>query len=247
MLRNQDLNKARPSPSTKSKKPTRAAVGSASDLLRLERELKSSTPAPCMPSSTSTEVTSKSKKPANTAVGSASCLPRLECKLINPTSTPCMPSTMSIEATSKISVTIGGALPGTTTLHGSTNTTSTAFHMPISRQLSPTSVKQGNIILHELCVKAKRLTESDITKYTTQRKTPAKPLKLVLHKLPLVPTQSVNVATPKTSSEPMLHSPTRLHTSRKGKDKVAHTKQSNSIQPKCKISGHPSGDKHHTF
>ena len=161
MLRNQDFNKAGPSPSIKSKKPASAAAGSASDLPRLECELKSNTSAPCMPGTTSTEVTSQTKKPANTAVGNASC------KLINTTSTPCTPSTMSIEATSKICVTIGGALPGTTTLHANTNTTSTAFHMPISRQLSPTSVKQGNIKLHELCVKAKRLTESDIAKYTT--------------------------------------------------------------------------------
>ena len=248
-LGKQDLNRACPSPSTKSRKPASTAVGSASDLPRLECELKSITSAPCTLGTMSTEVTPKSKKPANTAAGNASCLPRLERELINitSTSTPCMPSIMSVEATSKISVTIGGALPGTTTLSASTNTTSTAFHMPTSRQLSATSVKQGNIKLREFCVKAKRLTESDIAKYTTQRKTLAKPLKLVLHKLPLVPTQSVKVATPKISSEPTLYSSTRLHTSRKGKDKVAHTKQPNLVRPKCKISGHPSGDKHHMF
>ena len=150
-------------------KPASTAAGSASDLPRLEHELKSTPSAPCMPGTMSTEVTPKSKTPANTAEGSASYLPRLEHELINTTSTstPCTPSTMSIEATSNISVTIGGALPGTTTLSASTNTTSTAFHMPTSRQLSPTSVKQGNIKLRELCVKVKRLTESDIAKYTT--------------------------------------------------------------------------------
>ena len=243
-------NKACPLPSTKSKKPASAAAGSASDLPRLEHALISTT-SPCMPGTTSTEVTPKNKKPANAAAGSVSYLPRLECELINTTSTPCTPSTMSIEATPKMSVTTSGALPGTTSLSAGSNTTSTAFHMPVSAQLHPTIIKQGNIKLHELYVKTKRLTESDIAKYTTQRKTPARPLKLVLHKLPLVPTQSVNVATSKTSSEPMLHSPTRSHTSRKGKDQVAQTKLPNPEQkktmPKCKISGHPSGDKHHAF
>ena len=155
-----------------------------------------------------------------------------------------------------MSVTTGGTLSGTATL--SADTTSTALHLPVSTQLpptfvkqEPTSVSQGNIKLRELCVKVKRLTESDIAKDTTRRKTLAKPLKLVLHKLPLVPTQSVDVASPKTSSEPKLHSPTRSHISRKEKDKVVQTKQPNlewkKTVPKCKISGHPSGDKHHTF
>ena len=170
-----------------------------------------------MPGTTSTEVTLKSKKPVNVSAGSASYLPRLEHELINTTLAPCMPSTTSTEATPKMSVITSGALIGTTTLSAGTTTTSTASHMPVSTQLPPTFVKQGNIKLRELCVrsKAKRLTESDIAKYTTRRKTPAIPLKLVLHKLHLVPTQSVNVATPKTSSEPTLHSPTRSHSSRK--------------------------------
>ena len=55
------------------------------------------------------------------------------------------------------------------------------------------------------------------------------------------------MTTPKTSLEPTLLSPTRLCTSRKEKDKEAHTKQPNLIQPERKISGCPSGDKHHTF
>ena len=155
----------------KSKKPANAAAGSASDLPRLERELISTTSAPCMPGTISTEVTPKSKKPANAAAGSASDLPRLERELISTTSAPCMPSTISTEATQKTSVTTSGALPGTTTLSAATTTTSTAFHMPVSTQFPPTFVKQGNIKLRELCVKAKRLTESDIAKYTTRKKT----------------------------------------------------------------------------
>ena len=159
-LGKQDLHKACPSPLTESKEPTSAAAGSVSDLPRLEREL------------------------------------------ISTTSAPCTPGTMSTEATPNTSVTTGGALSGTTTL--SADTTSTALHLPVSTQLpptlvkqEPTNVRQGNITLHELCVKVKRLTESDIAKHTTRRKTFAKPLKLVSRKLPLVPTQSVNVATPK--------------------------------------------------
>ena len=132
---------------------------------------------------------SKEKNPASAAVGSASDLPRLECELISTTSAPYMSGTTSTEATPKMSVTTGGALPGTTTL--SANTTSTALHLPVSTQLPPALVKQGltyvsqgNIKLHKLCVKVKRLTESDIAKHTITRKTPAKPIKLVLHKLP---------------------------------------------------------------
>ena len=195
------------------------------------------------------------KTSASAAAGSAADLPRLEHKLTG-TTKPCMPGTTGTEVIPKTSAAACRALSGTTKPHQITDTNPITVHSSYSAQSPATLVKQkpaymnqGNIEIRELHVNVTRLTKTDITKHTAKRQTFVKSVKLVLHKLPLVVTQSVTVASPKTSSEPKTHSPTRVLS--QIEDVEEQTKKLKhkwkTAVPMHKISGHLSSDKQHMF
>ena len=68
----------------------------------------------------------------------------------------------------------------------------------------PANTTKGNYDNHELSVDITRPTEADITKYTAGSQITVKPVKLIQHKLPLVPSQSVNMTPPKVVVKPTI-------------------------------------------
>ena len=108
---------------------------------------------------------------------------------------------------------------------------------------------KGNYDNCELSVNVTRPTEADIYKYTAGSQITVKPVKLILHKLPLVPSKSVNVAPPKVVVESTIS--TLIEGPAPKKVSVKMITKSKLVQrtdvPKCKISGHPSSIRQYTF
>ena len=66
----------------------------------------------------------------------------------------------------------------------------------------PANTTKGNYDNPELSINITRPTEADINKYTAGSQITVKPVKLILQKLLLVPSQIVNMAPPKVVVKP---------------------------------------------
>ena len=142
---------------------------------------------------------SKVRASVSAAAGSAVDFPWLEQELtVTGTTKPC-------QATA-----ITDVIPiASQSLHGTT--TAATVILPVKQEpdtdehtTKPANTTKGNYDNHELSVNITRPTEADINKYTAGSQIIVKPVKLILHKPPLVPSQSVNVAPPKVVVKPTI-------------------------------------------
>ena len=145
---------------------------------------------------------------------------------------PDLPLSPLTGTTDKVTTPEDTSFPGITA-SALSGTSSLKSEKPDHIALVPLTPSTGQVRKHNLrkcLVSISRLTTADIMKYTRASK--VKPLSIVLHKLPLNPSQIVRVVSPKAAV-----------THLKDPTSIKHTDRWHKV-PKCKISGHPQSNKH---
>ena len=217
------------------KKAVIATAGSQADLPRVEQDLRIDTSTRRLHKNSSTTqepsacqtITSPTRSaPTTMTLGQKSCESSVNLDLpFSPlTGTTDKVTTLTTPEDTSFPGITASALPGTSSLKS---------EKPDHNVLVPLTPSTGQVRKHNLrkcLVSISRLTTADIMKYT--RASMVKPLSIVLHKLPLNPSQIVRVVSLKA-----------IVTHSKDPTSIKHTDRRHKV-PKHKISGHPQSNKH---
>ena len=217
------------------KKAVSATAGSQADLPRVQQDLRIDTSTRRLhknssntqePSACQTITLPTRSAPTTTTLGQKSCKSSVNPDLpfSSLTSTTDKVTTLTTPKDTSLPGITASALPGTSSLKS---------EKPDHNVLVPLTPSTGQVRKHNLrkcLVSISRLTTADIMKYT--RASMVKPLSIVLHKLPLNPSQIVRVVSPKATVTHLKDPTSTKHTDRWHK------------VPKRKISGHPQSNKH---